>query len=344
MNKRVTIYDVANKLGISTATVNRALTGKTRVREETRALVIQTATEMGFRPNALARSLARKKIRLAVVAFTSFPEFHDSFLSGTREAASELVDYNVQTDYFSYDTGATNTKDSQRFLEETLDTIADNGYDGALILARQIDKFKKLIEKGVCVATAVNDIAPNLRRFCISHNGFVAGKIAAELTYRWMSDRAQPVAIASGWPGNGIHQQTILGFKAQMEKTPLVLCEIYHHFDNEELAYSETKRVLDNHPDLGAIYVNSFNSRNVIRAVKEHGLAGKITLVTSDIYDSLRTEIEQGFVVASIFQNQYEQGKRGLHALYQALTDESYEIQNITIEPRIILNSNLSLF
>ena len=84
LEKRTTIYDIARRLGISTATVNRALTGKPRVKEETRRLVIETAAEMGFKPNVLARSLARRQFRLAVIGFTSFPEFHNLFLRGAR--------------------------------------------------------------------------------------------------------------------------------------------------------------------------------------------------------------------------------------------------------------------
>ena len=41
MEKRTTIYDIARELGISTATVNRALNGKPRVKEETRAQVLE---------------------------------------------------------------------------------------------------------------------------------------------------------------------------------------------------------------------------------------------------------------------------------------------------------------
>ena len=71
MEKRVTIYDIAARLGISTATVNRALTGKPRVKEETRELVLKTAAEMGFKPNTLARSLARRRLPSFL---STFPE------------------------------------------------------------------------------------------------------------------------------------------------------------------------------------------------------------------------------------------------------------------------------
>lgn len=344
MEKRTTIYDIAKKLNISTATVNRALTGKPRVKEETRALVIKTATEMGFKPNALAQSLARRRMRLVAVAFTSFPEFHGRFLRGVEDAAAELKDFNIDVDYFRYDDGATNTAQADAFFEDALEQILAGGYDGVLLLARESDRIELLREKGVYIATAVNDVSPELRRFCIRYNGFVAGRMAAELIYRLMPDRERPVCITTGGTDRAIHRQILDGFRSQMEYMPLNLCAVSEQLDNEQIAYEETNRLLDKHPDVGAIYVTSFNSRSVIRAVEEHGLSGKVLMITSDIYDELRGYIRSGTVTASIFQNQYEQGRQGLHALYQALIGEEPGQDTIMIDPRIIMASNLELF
>lgn len=344
MEKRTTIYDIAERLGISTATVNRALTGKPRVKEETRALVLKTAAEMGFKPNVLARSLARRPLRLAVIGFTSFSEFHGPFLKGAMDAGEELADYNISVDYFSYDRGATNTPESDIFFEETLQNIAETGYDGVLALARHSDTFRSLQEKNIYVATAVNDIDPSMRRFYICYNGFVAGRIAAELIYRLLDDRSKPVAIASGFEGMGIHESMVRGFKQQMESTPLKLCDICYNFDNEEIAYENTLRLLRMQPGLGAIYVNSYNSSGVIRAVREKGLAGKLLLITSDLNDELRACIEEGTVTASIFQNQYEQGRRGLHKLFDALAKDEVVEDTIAIDPQVVFSSNLELF
>ena len=344
MEKRTTIYDIAKHLGISTATVNRALTGKPRVKEETRQLVIETAAKMGFKPNTLARSLARRQLRLAVIGFTSFSEFHEPFLRGARDAGEELADYNIMVDCFSYDDGATNTPESDNFLEETLHRIAEEGYDGVLVLARHTDTFRILRDRGIYVATAVNDIETGMRNFYICYNGFVAGRIAAELIYRWMPDKNRPVVIASGFQGMGIHDQTVRGFQEQMKSTPLNLARICYNMDNENIAYEGTCSLLDEIPDLGAIYINSFNYRGVIHAVQEKGMTGKVLLITSDISNELRSLIENGIVSASIFQNQYEQGRRGLHSLHQALDTAEIMQEIIAIDPQIIMNSNLSLF
>lgn len=344
MEKRTTIYDIAEKLGISTATVNRALTGKPRVKEETRSLVMKTAEEMGFKPNTLARSLARRKLRLAVVGFTSFPEFHGAFLDGAREAAEDLRDFNVEVDCYGYDRGASNTPEAGVYLDDLLVSIADQHYDGALVLARQSDGFAALNDRGIYVATAVNDIVPEQRRFYIGYNSFIAGHIAAELIYRWLPDRSAPVAIASGWKDIGVHGQIVRGFEEQIRHTPLNLYSVYYNHDNEEIAYQETLRLLDECPELGAIYINSFNYHGVIRAVCERRMDGRLLLITSDISGELKELIASGVVTASIFQNQHEQGRNGLHLLYDALANGVSVNEHIVIKPEIIMNSNLALY
>jgi LacI family transcriptional regulator len=76
----------------------------------------------------------------------------------------------------------------------------------------------------------------------------------------------------------------------------------------------------------------------------EHGMGGKITVITSDIYDELRNYIEQGVVIASIFQDQYAQGKIGLKMLYQTIAEDVEVDDTILINPQIILRSNMALY
>jgi DNA-binding LacI/PurR family transcriptional regulator len=56
----ITIVDIANKLDISHATVSRVLNGrkKSYISERTYQRVLDTAMEMGYRPNRMARALA----------------------------------------------------------------------------------------------------------------------------------------------------------------------------------------------------------------------------------------------------------------------------------------------
>lgn len=56
---RVTVYDVAEKAGVSTATVSFAFRYPDKVKDDTKAKVLRVAEELGYVPSGNARSLAK---------------------------------------------------------------------------------------------------------------------------------------------------------------------------------------------------------------------------------------------------------------------------------------------
>ncbi|HVK02510.1 MAG TPA: LacI family DNA-binding transcriptional regulator [Armatimonadaceae bacterium] len=62
----VTAKDIGRELGLSQPTVSRVLSGATgyRVAPETRRRVLEAAARLGYRPNAVARSLRRKRTNI----------------------------------------------------------------------------------------------------------------------------------------------------------------------------------------------------------------------------------------------------------------------------------------
>lgn len=59
-----TIKDVANRAGVSVATVSRVLNGNGYVHEDTRSKVEQSIRELNYTPNEVARSLYKRKSKL----------------------------------------------------------------------------------------------------------------------------------------------------------------------------------------------------------------------------------------------------------------------------------------
>lgn len=57
-DKRPTVYDVAERAGVSIATVSHSFRRPDRIRAETRELVLRAARELGYVPSGSARSLA----------------------------------------------------------------------------------------------------------------------------------------------------------------------------------------------------------------------------------------------------------------------------------------------
>lgn len=84
--QKATIYDVADRAGVSIATVSRTFNGYEDVSESTRKRVRAAARALRFRPSRPARSLAqqgRRTIGVAVPTFTT--AFHNELLKGIRD-------------------------------------------------------------------------------------------------------------------------------------------------------------------------------------------------------------------------------------------------------------------
>ena len=61
MGKNLTLKDLAQKLGLSTSTVSRALQNNPAINDDTRLRVNKLAKKLGYYPDALAKSLKNKK-------------------------------------------------------------------------------------------------------------------------------------------------------------------------------------------------------------------------------------------------------------------------------------------
>ena len=62
--RRVSLKDLASKLGVSIATVSRALRNSHEVGEDMRNKVQQLAQELNYRPNPFAQSLRKEAPRI----------------------------------------------------------------------------------------------------------------------------------------------------------------------------------------------------------------------------------------------------------------------------------------
>lgn len=128
MKKRVSIKNIAESLGISTATVSLVLSGKAthgRVSEEITKKIKETAKSMNYMPNGLARSLRvghTNTIGL-IVADISNPFFGVLALH-IQEKAEEL----------GYTVIIVNTNEDDKRMGKLIDILKSRQVDGYLII------------------------------------------------------------------------------------------------------------------------------------------------------------------------------------------------------------------
>lgn len=147
MKHIVTIRDVARRVGVSPSTVSRVIANSPLISEKTQLLVRKAMEELGYFPNAMARSLANAETRtIAIVmprsaelAFQNpfFPEVIRGISSKTSEQRYDLLLITPVTAEDEY--------------QETMRVVKERRVDGVIFLYSRSDQhlIKELVEWGV---------------------------------------------------------------------------------------------------------------------------------------------------------------------------------------------------
>ena len=341
--KKVTIYDVSQRLGVSTATVNRALNGKPKVSDEMRKRVIEVAEEMGYKASRTASSLSRKQIRIGVVISDTISGFIDSIKNGAKKAFQDLADYKVSGEIYV----AKSHADKAEF-EQALWDMVDKGCNGIVVLPPPMetaldDVIHQIRARGILFGTVVSDMPTSKRNLSVRNNGVVAGKMAGQMLNWLVGD--EPVAIVTGFRDSIVHKETIIGFRTYAEKAAMNYVGVYEHRDDPEIAYYLASKMIHERPDIKGIYFSSANSVTFCNRLEELGYAGKIRIVASDLLPGIIDYLKRDIVNATIFQNPFDQGRLIVTYIYRMLAENYQPKQEVFyLNPQIVLESNLELY
>jgi len=135
---RPTLRDVAQKAGVSHQTVSRVINGSLDVLPETRALVEAAIAEMGYHPNAIARSMARGQSHTLACISPNLTDF--TFASVIEGAEVEAR----QHKYFMLSSSAS---DPESFRELVDELVGHRRVDGLIVINPYADQRFEFIPK-----------------------------------------------------------------------------------------------------------------------------------------------------------------------------------------------------
>ena len=211
MSRRITIDDVARQAGVSKVTVSYVLNGRSavaRISTATQERVQQVATSLGYRPNALARSLSTQRTdTLAVVLqsgsyFSAWSAFTSEVMRGVSEACFECG-----FDLMLHTKGVSSAEDEAA-------NLSDGRVDGVLVLRDEDDvTLLRLVERKVpCVQFFTHSEDLNVPSVDLDNEA--GGRLATE---HLLSLGHREIAMICGSSHSVSSTERVLGFQKALQ-------------------------------------------------------------------------------------------------------------------------------
>ncbi|GIL14046.1 MAG: LacI family transcriptional regulator [Chloroflexota bacterium] len=323
-----TIGDVAKRAGVSAMTVSRVINNSGYISQETRERVEQAIAELGYVPNALARSLRFKRTKTIALILTDITNpFFTTLARGIEDAASEQ----------GFSVIFCNTDESQDEEAEYLSVVVQKQVDGVLLVpaSSSSESVTFLRDRGVpCVLLD--------RRLPGAAVDTVRGDSEAgayQLTRHLLDLGHRRIALLNGPSSVSTAEDRLAGYRRALDEAGLSsAASVYEGSYTVEGGYRTAKKMLAAAPRPTAVFAaNNFIAIGALRVLREAGLRvpDNLSLVA---FDDLPTTMMIDPFFTVIGQPAYEMGQRATQLLLEHLAGQSpAEPQEIVLPAQLIV-------
>lgn len=229
---KVSIYDVAEKAGVSVVTVSRVLNNSPTVRKSSISKVMEAVKALNYQPSAAARSLARGKTN---VIGLMLPNLSDSFLS-------EVVQHiNIELSNFNYALAISILDSKEATIKESKNLFfGQDRVDGILVLTPlyEAEIIQVLEGKKVPFVVMDNQTYPFKVPSVVIDNfkgGYSVGKALLEMGHEKIAHIGGPVDYLSA-------EERFIGFKKALEEMGLEPWRVVRNSFEIESGYEAVKQ------------------------------------------------------------------------------------------------------
>jgi len=309
---KTTIYDVAEHAGVAISTVSRVLNDSRDVSDATRETVLKAIQKLQFRPNRTAKSLAQRATRTIAVAVPTFTTpFHNELLKGVRNEL-EGNDLDLLLCDLEWEAPKATLK---KFL-------ARGAMDGLLVAGLPIDddvadELRTLGSPVVLIGTQWDDM----------DSFYWDEEPGAAMAVQHLIEQGHEriAMITTPHDDNRLRNARVIGYKSALEEAGLEFDEALiaqgetskHDGFSEESGYEAMQLILENHPDVTAVFASSdVQAIGAWQAIRHSGqvVPGDIALIG---YDDIK--ISRFIDLSSVAQNMHDVGEEATNVLLQRL-------------------------
>lgn len=321
------IKQIAKRVGVSPATVSRALNAKGHCSKELSNQILATAKEMNYVPNVVARNLKRSSTNIIGVIV---PDISESFFSNVVKGIDS------QFARHGYKMFLCNTNEDIKTEKNYVNTLYENRVDGIIIATvRNNIPEDDTIFTGEIPAVFIDNLPSNSSHFdCVTSDNFSAGKNAAEYLIK-MGHR--DIAAIMGKQTETTGRERFEGFKSALEEHNIPLNErLYKFADFKELSAAQKMNELLKNEKFTALFVASSQMTfGVLRVLKEAGKTAPddISILGFDIENTYNFMVPS---ITSVIQQSVIMGSSAASLLYRKIKgSEKFAYNRIMLETQL---------
>src|SRR5450631_329434 len=265
--KEITIYDLAQKLQISSTTVSRALKDDPLISLKTRKKIFELAEKMGYRTNYFARNLRIQKTNtIGCIVHELQSNFITTVLGGIEEVATEA----------GYDLLITHSSESARREVANAKNLFQKRVDGLIaslsIDTVNLDHFKSFAEKGVPVVF-FDRVEKSENYTSVIIDNYKSGYTA---TQHLIEQGCKKIVIVTSSLIRNVYSERLRGYKDALfdhcisfEENLVIINDL-----SEKAGISSAAQILAMRPiPDGAFIANDFVAAVCMRILKENHIA-----------------------------------------------------------------------
>ncbi|MCC5909168.1 MAG: LacI family DNA-binding transcriptional regulator [Clostridiaceae bacterium] len=315
------IKDVAKKAGVSISTVSRVVNNSKAVRPKTEEKVLKAIEELGYKPNAIARSLKIKNTKtIGIMVPDISNQFFPEVVRGVEDVAN-MYEYNI----FLCNTDLDQEKEIQYF-----DVLEEKQVDGIIfmgnIISEELEKRFKICDIPIVLIGADYGEMPS-----VTTDNVQASKDVVNYLLNKGHKRIGMITGKEKDPVVG--QARKQGYVEALEASGVdyneeLVAEGGYRFKS---GYEGAKKLLDIKEKPTAIFVASDEMAiGAMRAALERGIAIPEELAIVG-FDNIHMAGKVYPALSTIGQPMYEMGAIGMRVLTKILHDETLDSKKVVL-------------
>ncbi len=327
---KLTINEIAEIAQVAKSTVSKALNGQKGVSDEKRKLILDLAEELKYEPSASAQALASSKTGSIGLLI---PHEAGYSLSGSYWSAiiTSIAEVANRHNYSLLILTPANETDISAPIESV---IRRRNVDGLIIGAEQLDPatISRLIEEEIPFVFIGRN--PQVQHYSVDVDN--AGGSERLVSYLVETGYRKIVCLAG--PAEYLYsQERVEGYHTALKKAGIDWSVVEHTKYTSEQTRSATAKILQEHPDMDALYVTAggdfiFDCIDILRIagtnLKKFGLGA---------YDDYRVFDYVDLPICTVRQPLKEIGSTAAGLLFTFLAGKTPDHMNHILDVELVL-------